>query len=738
MSNNLVKDILIHVFMFFTRLTVTCYTYLTLPVYYIVQKPAKQRTIAANCGGHRSDPTDPDSQWVRNVDLPYHPLMDCCTIADAFDKVRELYPLDKQAIGYRDVLAEEIQMDSEGRPIKIDGKVLRKYRLSDYKWMTLGEVSQRIDNISRGLMATGIRTADRVAIYSETSAQYFLMSAAIGRMGAVAVTVFHTLSDDGVVHALNETEVKYLVTSYELIKRLAGLSDRLPKVETIIYFEGPTGEQNYSFPPEIKVLALSSVENAGQQSGQNFTFKPLDPKHECLIMYTSGTSGLPKGVIATQAQLKEACMAMATVVRDIMMDGPRHTYIAYLPQAHILEATIELFLFLGGVKIGFGTPFTLNETAPGLAPGTTSDIQLLKPTIMTTVPLVLDRIRKEMYAKLASRTPVSTHIFNYLINYKSHWIQKGYNTPIVNTLLCGKVREQLGGRLEYMVVGSAPLSQQLQSLIKCSVNVKLIQGYGTTETCGAVLCMDFDDLSYGRVGGPLNGVRIKLKDWAEGGYSVADKPHPRGEIVVGGHMITNGYFKLRSLNDQSFYTDSDGLRWFMTGDIGEIYTDGTVRIIDRKKDLIKLSNGEFVSLGKIEACLKNDPFIDNACVVGDAIVDRLVALIQPNPQALSKLCRQLNIGDDDSTALDEICANSLVVKHIHQSLIETSYGQGLNRREIPTMITVCHQPWTPDNGLLTGAMKLKRVPIMDKHRKDIDAMFAVIKGAVKLAKINNM
>jgi long-chain acyl-CoA synthetase len=175
----------------------------------------------------------------------------------------------------------------------------------------------------------------------------------------------------------------------------------------------------------------------------------------------------------------------------------------------------------------------------------------------------------------------------------------GYDTPIVNKLLCGKVRQQLGGKLEYMVVGSAPLSPQLQSLIRCALNTTLIHGYGTTETCGAVLCMDFNDLSFGRVGAPLNGVKIKLINWEEGGYSVDDKPHPRGELVVGGKMISNGYFQMDSLNQQSFTIDENGMRWFLTGDIGEIFPDGTFRIIDRKKDLIKLANGEFISLGKV-------------------------------------------------------------------------------------------------------------------------------------------
>lgn len=132
-----------------------------------------------------------------------------------------------------------------------------------------------------------------------------------------------------------------------------------------------------------------------------------------------------KGVVATGAQIKESAMACGQVVRDIIPEGPNHIYIAYLPQAHILELSIEMFLFIGGVKIGYASPFTLNESAPGLLPGQICDLQLLKPTVMTAVPLVLDRMQKEIYLKLSQRTPFSTDIFNYLIDYKSYWIQKG-------------------------------------------------------------------------------------------------------------------------------------------------------------------------------------------------------------------------------------------------------------------------------------------------------------------------
>lgn len=218
---------------------------------------------------------------------------------------------------------------------------------------------------------------------------------------------------------------------------------------------------------------------------------------------------------------------------------------------------------------------------------------------MTTVPLVLDRIIKETNEKLRARTPVSLPIFNYLIDYKSRWVRRGYQCNIVTKLLCPKVQEQFGGQLKYMICGGAPLNANVQAIIKSALDVNLIQGYGATETTGAVLCMDFDILDYGNVGAPLGEVKFRLRDWTEGGYSVLDKPNPRGEILIGGKIITLGYFSQPEMTKKSFYTDEHGIRWFQTGDIGEMYSNGTIKIIDRCKDLIKLQNGEYISLGKV-------------------------------------------------------------------------------------------------------------------------------------------
>lgn len=171
---------------------------------------------------------------------------------------------------------------------------------------------------------------------------------------------------------------------------------------------------------------MNEIKNLGRlDKYRHIESKCLEPDDLFGVMFTSGTTGIPKGVKITQRQMKEAAMTIGKVVRDVIMTGPSHTYIAYLPQAHVLEFSIELFLFLGGVKVGYATPFTLNESAPGLAKGQICDLQLLKPTVMISVPLVLDRMQKEIYNKLQKRTPFSKAIFDYLIDYKAHWISKG-------------------------------------------------------------------------------------------------------------------------------------------------------------------------------------------------------------------------------------------------------------------------------------------------------------------------
>ncbi|KAF7495192.1 Long-chain-fatty-acid--CoA ligase 4 [Sarcoptes scabiei] len=714
--------ILITIFLILFKIIVWIYTVTTLPIYYLLQKPWIRLKDARSCGAkfirkHRFDTktskTLRDRQYLeysRFIPLDFHPLMKCNTVLEAVYARKDIFPSDQKCLAYREILEEKIQIDSQNRPIRIDGKILRKYRLSAYKWIDYDEFLQRMLEISRGLFAIGSKKNDRVAIYSETGLNFLIAGLACANSGLTIVTVFHTLTDQGLIHALNETDAKFIFVSFELLDRVSGFIQQCPKLRTIIYFEGPNKEKNLEFGSEIEVFSMTELRKLGQREPYK-SQKPISLRPDELfgVMYTSGTTGIPKGVLISQQQMKEAALAIGQVVRDLMFTGPEHTYIAYLPQAHVLEMSLELFLFLGGVKIGYATPFTLNESAPGLADGEICDLKLLKPTVMTTVPLVLDRMQKEIYAKLDRRTPFSRGIFDFLIDYKAFWLQKGYDCPIVNRLLCSKVQEQFGGKLRYMVVGGAPLAPELQKQIKCALNVALIQGYGSTETSGGVFSMDLKDLSFGRIGSPLNGVHVRLIDWQEGDYTIEDKPNPRGELIVGGKMISSGYLNQPKLTSESFFEESD-IHWFITSDIVEVYPDGTFRIIDRKKDIVKMLNGEFISLGKIEAILKSSIYVDNIAIVTNDTMNQVIALVVPNQIRMEKLKKTIKDNDE-------------INRIVHEDLIEVGKNQNLKSIELPKAIHLCEEVWTPDNDLLTAAMKLKRSNLIKHYRDHIDALW---------------
>lgn len=739
MAGFMLKYFLVPLVVIIIRLVVFIYTWITLPIYFLYQQPWKRLDLAKQCGarlsnkGRWSDQAPCERigtnfiEYERFAEVPYHPLMDCKTILEALMVCKKLYPSDHICQGYREILDEEIQYDSNGKPIMVDGKMLRKYKLSEYRWQTMNETIELMYALGRGLSAIGLQKGDLVVVYAETGRHFLNSVLATNCFGGKVVTLFNTLHDDGIIHAINETEPNFIITSFELVDRVSRLIDQCSSIKHVIYYEGPRKRTPPTFPKHVKLWLYSDLQEMGRSEKYcHLEASPLAPEEDYIIMYTSGTTGTPKGVVANGIQVKESAMGCGQVVRDVIMDGPNHTYIAYLPQAHILELSIELFLLIGGVKIGFGTPFTLNESAPGLVQGQICDLKLLKPTVMTAVPLVLDRMKKEIYTKLAQRTPFSKDIFDCLLEYKTYWTQKGYQTPIVNKLLCSKVQEQFGNRLQYMVVGSAPLAPNLQSLIRNSLEVTLIQGYGSTETMGGVMCMDFHDLSFGRVGAPLNGVRVRLIDWPEAGYSINDKPNPRGEILIGGLMITRGYYKLDDQTTLNYFNEN-GFRWFITGDIGEVFPDGTFKIIDRKKDLIKLANGEFISLGKIEAALKGNQYVDNVCIFADGIINGLVALVVPNQRAFTDLAIK-KFGHDTRMTFYQMCSNELLINYIHENLISTGFENQLKPIELPSLITLCHEEWTPDNNLLTAAMKLKRVNIARKHSADVRNMFETLRN----------
>jgi long-chain acyl-CoA synthetase len=344
---------------------------------------------------------------------------------------------------------------------------------------------------------------------------------------------------------------------------------------------------------------------------------------------------------------------------------------------------------------------------------------------MAAVPLVLDRIRKGVVEQMEARGKFFKALFNFAMDYKSFWSRKGFKTPILNFLICRKIRAMLGGKIGFIVCGSAPLSPETHEFIKSCLNITLIQGYGLTETAAGSTLMELSDPACGRVGPPLHGLKIKLTEWEEGGYFVTDKPYPRGEVMIGGNCVSAGYFKNDALTQESF-RDEDGVRWFFTGDIGEMYPDGSLKIIDRKKDLVKLQFGEYISLGKVETEMKSCPMVDNLCIYGDSFQTYIVALVVPNPKALKTMAKALN---KEHLSHEQLCRDQEIVAGVMKAIVAHGKKAKLNKMEIPTKIWLCTEEWSPDSGLVTAALKLRRRNIQDYYKSHIERLYGIESGA---------
>ena len=274
-----------------------------------------------------------------------------------------------------------------------------------------------------------------------------------------------------------------------------------------------------------------------------------------------------------------------------------HVYVAYLPLAHIFEFTSDLVMFFNGIPIGFSSAFTLTDESPGIFPGQKGDLSLLKPTIFITVPLVLERLKKAISDKIEKQGDFFKRFFDFAIEYKHQWNLRGFSTPILDLFVFNRIKKVLGGRIDTISCGGAPLVPETHKFCNSCFGINIMQVYGSTES-SAITWMDREETAFEIVGEPLPFTQVKLVDWPEAGYRVTDKPRPRGEIITSGHHISKGYYEIEQLTKEAFIHDPDGTRWFLTGDIGEMLEGGKLKIIDRKKDIVKLQHGEYISLGR--------------------------------------------------------------------------------------------------------------------------------------------
>ncbi|KAK5868241.1 hypothetical protein PBY51_009273 [Eleginops maclovinus] len=658
-----------------------------------------------------SEPGHPEGPYravraTKRLESTLHPGVH--TLDKMFENAARRFPR-RHCLGTREVISEEDERQG-------NGKVFKKVVLGEYRWLSYQDVLTAASQLGSGLASLGQRQKNNIAVFCETRAEWIIAAQACFMHNFPLVTLYSTLGGPAIAHGLNETQVTHIFTSRELLEtRLKAILIEVPRLQHIIVVDdSPASWPGY--PRDISVHNMAEVQELGARpENASRERKPPLPSDIAVIMYTSGSTGIPKGVMISHSNIIAGLTGMAERIPNL---NEEDTYIGYLPLAHVLELSAELVCLAHGCRIGYSSPQTLADQSTKIKKGSKGDTSVLQPTLMAAVPEIMDRIYKNVMAKVEEMSCLQRTLFILAYNYKLEQLSKGYSTPLCDKLVFRKVRSLLGGRTRVLLSGGAPLSAITQRFMNVCFCCPVGQGYGLTETCGAGTISELWDYSTGRVGGPLVCCEMKLKDWVEGGYRSTDKPNPRGEILVGGPNVTMGYYKNGSKNED-FFVDQNGQRWFCTGDIGEFQKDGCLKIIDRKKDLVKLQAGEYVSLGKVEAMLKNCPLVDNICAYANSDETYVIGFVVPNQKHLLALADQYGIRG----SCEDLCNSKAVEELVLKTLTEAALEAQLERFEIPRKICLSPEPWTPETGLVTDAFKLKRKELKTHYQVDIERMY---------------
>nr|XP_019967820.1 PREDICTED: long-chain-fatty-acid--CoA ligase 4-like [Paralichthys olivaceus]XP_019967893.1 PREDICTED: long-chain-fatty-acid--CoA ligase 4-like [Paralichthys olivaceus] len=705
-----VDSVLQSILLFPIHLVVWLYSVLSfLPWYYITsagdRKALSNRVKARSTSGCAEGP-------YRSVDH-----FECLAKEDlpGKDTLDKLFEYAVQRFGEADCLGTR-EILSEENEVQPTGKVFKKLILGEYRWLSYNELDSVISQYGSGLAALGQQPKSTIAIFCETRAEWMITAQACFRRNFPLVTFYATLGEEAITFGLNETGVTHLVTSAELLEtKLKHVLPNTPKLKHVIFVDKKKVSTD-GYPAGILVHSMESVLQLGTlpENGGRAIVKPK-PSDLAVVMYTSGSTGRPKGVMIVHRNLIAGMTGQCERIPGL---GPDDTYIAYLPLAHVLEMTAEISCVTYGCRIGYSSPQTLSDQSTKIKKGSKGDSSVLRPTLMAAVPEIMDRINKNVMSKVQEMNFIQKTLFTLGYKYKLGQIKKGYDAPLCNALLFRKVKKILGGRVRMMLSGGAPLSSATQRFMNVCFCCPVGQGYGLTETCGAGTITEVADISTGRVGAPLICCEVKLRDWVEGGYTSKDQPNPRGEILIGGPNVTMGYYRNES-NNQDFFVDENGQRWFCTGDVGEVYPDGCLQIVDRKKDLVKLQAGEYVSLGKVESVLKNALLIDNICAYANSEQNYVISFVVPNQKKLTELAKQRSIVG----SWEEICTHPEMEREVLKEIKVVAANIKLQRFEIPVKVHLSPEPWTPETGLVTDAFKLKRKEIKNHYLPQIERMY---------------
>ncbi|XP_005094742.1 long-chain-fatty-acid--CoA ligase 1 isoform X2 [Aplysia californica] len=582
-----------------------------------------------------------------------------------------------------------------------------------FKWMTYNEVNARAKAFGDGLIKLGLPAENdtRVGIYSQNRPEYVIADQGFLYHSMTPVPLYDTLGVEACNFIVNQADLHVIVCDNNAkVKSLLDRRREMPDVSMMILFEPVTEENKAKAEAEgIQILHLDEVEKLGRENPVES--HPPKPDDLCMVCYTSGTTGTPKGAMITHRNMAVCVSAALKVLESCGVEITNEdVLISYLPLAHSYERALESCLVTVGAKIGF---------FQGDVRKLMDDIKELQPTLFPSVPRLLNRFYDKVMSGV-NASKVKKFLFNMALNSKSKELKRGVirNNSIWDKIVFRTVQAALGGRVRVITTGSAPISSTVLSFLRCIVGCPLLEGYGQTENTGIATVTVVGDSEPGHVGPPLPSLMVKLEDVPEMDYYSNNN---KGEVCLKGGNVFVGYLKDQAKTDEAL--DKDG--WLHTGDIGEWMPSGTLKIIDRKKNIFKLAQGEYIAPEKIENILAQSPYLAQVYVHGDSLQACLVSIVIPDPETLPGLASKLGV----TGSMEELCKNEEVKKAIFKDLIDLSKKNGLSSLEQVKDIYVHPELFSVENGMLTPTFKLKRSDAHKNFTKEIADMYEKLNAA---------
>ena len=540
-------------------------------------------------------------------------------------------------------------------------------------------------------------------------------------------TAYDTLGEEGLKHSLVQTRAKAIYCDLKLLPTLVNPLKEAKEIKHVIYNSG--GEVNQEHIDRLKstfaYLTVISFEEL-RQLGEKNPVDPVPPSPEdlCCIMYTSGSTGVPKGVPIKHKAVLAAIAGVTTIIGQYI--GPGDKLLTYLPLAHILEFVFENACLYWGGTMGYGNPKTLAEASMRNCKG---DIREFKPTILVGVPAVWESVKKGILAKVNQGSVVLRSVFWGALATKSFLLSTGLpGSAVLDALVFKKIRDATGGELRVCMNGAGPIAQDTAHFISMAIT-PMLGGYGLTETSCMGALMDPMHWTIDAVGDIPSSIEIKLVDFPDAGY-ITEKAPPQGEVWIRGDPVMDGYFENEKETSEAMTNDG----WFKTGDIGEFDKNGQLRIIDRKKNLVKTLNGEYIALEKLEATYRSNPTVGNICVYADSNKSKPIAIIVPAEPALIKVAQKNGI---EGHGIEDLSHNKKLNAIVLKDLQETGKTLGLQGIEIIEGLVMADEEWNPANvsalmsvsvgkmlidilqNMTTAAQKINRKAILAKFQKQV-------------------